>query len=590
MGRRSAASKPKAGKAQPPKALPFLMRWWGKALLLLLSIALLTFSYAPFKQFYLAWVALVPWLIVVRHCRSARTAFFWSWLAGLAFFTANMWWLVYVTGPGLIALMAVLALYWGASGAIIYATGLLEPKPGDAGGNAETQVCAGRAVASVFLVAMVWTALEWLRGTWPLGGLAWQYLGHSQSPALHLCQIADVTGVFGISFWLILVNAVVALLILHWSAARSLIPAVIAVLVVLGVVLGYGTFRVSQNTTHPGPTVLVVQPNYPQSNSGDKGADPLEIVDLHLRLTEQALAQHPNVNLVVWSETMMPALNPAARQFTGTLPSKYWAEQSNLMSQTNERLARLARQYHTSLLTGGMYLGDWALKTMKGGTFAVPEDRRNTAYYYTPQGPTDQQYDKIHLVPFGEYLPFKSTIPPLYTLFLSLSPYTEEYTLTAGSSDALTVFQLGPDWRFVTPICFEDMDGDLVHRMFKPPDGGRKRADFIVNITNDGWFRYNEMPYHLQAAIFRSIENRAPMSRSVNTGISGFVDSVGRTHDLIPPGRIGSSVATLALDSRITFYTRFGDVFAYACAAVTAVLIPVGLLRGWKRRRDRRSM
>jgi apolipoprotein N-acyltransferase len=165
-----------------------------------------------------------------------------------------------------------------------------------------------------------------------------------------------------------------------------------------------------------------------------------------------------------------------------------------------------------------------------------------------------------------------------------MSPYPEEYTLTAGSPDALTVFELKPDWRFVTAICFEDMDGELVRRMFKPGVDGRKRANFIVNITNDGWFKYNEMPQHLQAAIFRSIENRVPTARSVNTGISGFVDSLGRTRGLIPAGQEGTSIATLELDSRVTVYSRVGDLFAYACALITAMLIPLGLLRGWQRR------
>ena len=206
---------------------------------------------------------------------------------------------------------------------------------------------------------------------------------------------------------------------------------------------------------------------------------------------------------------------------------------------------------------------------------------RNSAYWYTPDGGrSDQRYDKIHLVPFGEYLPFKSGFPPLYKLFLSLSPYPEEYSLTPGNSDALTVFELKPNWRFVTPICFEDIDAELVRRMFKPI-GGMKRADMIVNLTNDGWFKFNEMPQHLQAATFRSIENRVPTARSVNTGISGFIDSNGRQHDLLGSGITGSSIATLALDSRVTIYSRVGDIFAMACATVAAGLAIVSLAK-WR--------
>ena len=125
--------------------------------------------------------------------------------------------------------------------------------------------------------------------------------------------------------------------------------------------------------------------------------------------------------------------------------------------------------------------------------------------------------------------------------------------------------------------------------MFKPDGMGRKRADFIVNITNDGWFKYNEMPQHLQAAVFRSIENRVPTARSVNTGISGFIDSVGRITGTIPAETTGTSAATVFLDDRITLYTRFGDIFAYICVAATGGLILLGITRRFTRREIKRK-
>src|SRR4051812_39713095 len=127
----------RAGVIPPPEARSHGDRWYAKLGLLLLSIALLTFSFAPFNQFYLAWVGLVPWLLVLRRVRSQRAAFLWSWLAGLFFFTANMWWLAYVTGPGLIALMVVLALFWGVAGAAIRGAGLLRSEEEDRGWRIE---------------------------------------------------------------------------------------------------------------------------------------------------------------------------------------------------------------------------------------------------------------------------------------------------------------------------------------------------------------------------------------------------------------------------------------------------------------------
>jgi apolipoprotein N-acyltransferase len=568
MGRRGGASKARTAVPDKPARAQasFARRWWGKILLLLATIALLNLAFAPFKQFYLAWVALVPWMLVIVNCRSARTAFFWSWLGGIAFFTANMWWLVYVTGPGMAALMAVLGLYWAMAGAIIRGANLLQARS------------PKRVLGAVLLIAAVWVTFEWFHGIWPLGGLAWGYIGQSQAPALPLCQIADITGVYGISFFVAMVNAWVAMLVLRsprmniWLTGEGEAPAGLVILIVGAGILIYGFFRLSQHPTTPGPRVLVVQPDYPQSNSGEKSASPQEILDFHVRTTREALAKNPNVDLVVWSETMLPPINQSARDFARAHHLAVdWEE-------ANDQALRLAREFNVGILIGGLYYENWKTK----GDYYIPTDRRNSTYLYTPQGVADLRYDKIHLVPFGETLPFKSSFPPLYALFLSLSPYSEEYTLTPGPPDAMTVFQMPQGWRFVTPICFEDLDAPLLDRMLAPLDG-RKRGDFIVNLTNDGWFKANEMSQHLQNAIFRSIENRAPTARSVNTGISGFIDSAGRASDLVPAGREGLSVATLMLDSRITLYARIGDVFAYLCASAAGLLLVVTLIQWWRK-------
>src|SRR5438105_2326185 len=97
-----------------PAPLPWAGRWYGKVILVLLAVTLLSLAFAPFKQFYLAWVGLVPWLVMLRHCRSPGRAFAWSWVAGVAFFAANLWWIACVTIPGMVALMAFLGLYWAA--------------------------------------------------------------------------------------------------------------------------------------------------------------------------------------------------------------------------------------------------------------------------------------------------------------------------------------------------------------------------------------------------------------------------------------------------------------------------------------------
>ena len=250
----------------------------------------------------------------------------------------------------------------------------------------------------------------------------------------------------------------------------------------------------------------------------------------------------------------------------------------------------MAYRYHVGVLTGGETVGRF--DELPDGRVKFL-DKSNVAYAFNRQGAMDEQvYRKIHLVPFGEFTPFKVDCPPLYRLCLKLGPPDmADYDLVPGSDDDLPVFDLkqnpngptpdGPPWRYVTPICFEDIDPDLCAKMFRPENGGAvKRADFLVNVTNDGWFMANENGQHLQAAVFRSIENRVPSARSVNTGISGFIDPLGRTTELVPARTEGTSIGQLHLDGRVTVFTRTGQLFARACAGVTLAVIAASLV-GW---------
>ena len=582
-------SRSRAGSTLGPAPAPG-PRWYAKVGLLFLAVLLLTFSFAPFGQFYLAWVGLVPWLLLLGMVRSQRAAFFWSWAGGAVFFTANMWWLAYVTGPGMVALMVVLGLYWGVAGILIRGAGLVMA-PGDATHQPKPLVSC--PVATVLLIPTIWVSLDWLRGNWPLNGLPWLYLGHAQTPVLAMCQIADTTSVYGITFWVVAINALVAMAVIHRQDTRRLVKPAVAVGGILVLVLAYGVWRMSQtDRLSPGPMVMVVQSNFPQSNDGEKGASTEELVDYHVTRTDAALRRAPGTDLVIWSETMMPEINREARLLAQGFKTRVHDDYGAFLDETHRRLGALAAEYRTALLVGAIFQDE----KMDGGKPAV--DRRNTAFFFDRRGvmsddPADR-YDKIHIVPFGEYLPFRETLPILYRLFVSLSPYDEGYFLTAGQEDAMTVFRLERQppatapFRFVTPICFEDIDPLLVARMFRArgaAPGNGKSADFIVNITNDGWFKANQMPQHLQAARFRSIENRAPTARSVNTGISGYVDSFGRVYGLIPAGTEGTNVQRLQIDSRVTLYTRWGDVFAVACAGVTCVVAGASLVRWTKGRR-----
>ena len=530
---------------------------WAALVLPLASVVLLTLAFPSTWQFYLAWVGLVPWLVSVGKFKRNVAAFFGSWIAGTLFFSANLWWISFVTAPGMIALVLYCGFYWGLIALIIRRARLLERN----------------ALIALPCIAAIWTAGDFVRANlWT--GFPWIFLGNTQTPILPMCQIADITGAYGVTFWVVMINVFVALVI-DTKERKRLLPAAGLLAVLLLLIFGYGLWRMNQSTLTPGPSVLVVQSNYPQSNSGEKGASDAELLRFHVRSTEKAVDAHlaGHVNLAVWSETTMPAINrQAIVPLTQTWPYPYGQD----LLYTRQILADLAVTDKIGLLTGGRFWDKFKMEQRDSGPIPVPTDSRNTAYLFQPDGTLGdgigQRYDKIHLVPFGEFIPFHGTW--LYRLFLKLGPnYYSDYEIQDGTDNGLTVFQLQDaagkaKWRFVTPICFEDLDSRLCAAMVRPGADGKKRADFMVNITNDGWFTANENADHLQAAIFRDIENRVPTARAVNTGISGFIDSVGRTYGLLPARTDGTSVQTLQLDGRLSLYSQWGDLFAWLCLCI----------------------
>jgi apolipoprotein N-acyltransferase len=500
-------------------------------------------------------------MVVVRAARVTQ-AFLWGWIGGCIFFLLNLWYLSVVTVPGWIALSLYCALYWGLAAGLIRGLGLLDCAQANRG---------GRLLLGVLSVGAVWTTTEWLRGT-VMTGLPFIYIGHTQTPFLAMCQVADFGGALAVSFWLAMVNAVMLVVLQHWRNRIVLTPVITGSLAVLLLFFAYGVLRMEQVATAPGPRIMVVQPNHLHVRGGGRPVTQEQQVDFHFTTTLAALEQSAAPDLIVWSETVMPPLNDEVRHETRNTAS------GPFLQSVHDRISDLARAQQSGLLTGGYYVGGFQ---EVGGTRRAT-DVRNAVFFYDRDGQQVARYDKVHLVPFGEFIPFRLSLPALFQLFLWLSPHQEEYTISAGPDDALTVIELHrrpPEtlrpWRLVTPICFEDLDAPLVARMFRPlGQNRRKRADILVNVTNDGWFRFNAMSQHLQAAVFRSIENRVPTARSVNNGISGFIDSCGRIDwdATIPASQQGTRIAEVQIDERLSFYTTQGDVFSWTCALVVLFL------------------
>jgi apolipoprotein N-acyltransferase len=512
----------------------------------------------------LAWVALVPLLIAAPQA-SRRDAFVLGWIAGLTFFTGSLHWLTntmvnYGHLPPWLsyALLLLFTTYLGVYiGLFALAVRVLAERP---------------AWLRLVAAPAVWTTLEFTRAHL-LTGFPWATFGYSQATTLPLIQIADTVGVYGLSYVLVLVNVAIA------QALAALLPRaemplpipvasfvpmdtpfprravfgpLAAAVLLLNGVLIYGHWRLGElsrtaSTENP-VKVAVIQGNIDQHQKWDP-AHLRETVAQYQTLTRDAVAQRPD--LVVWPESAMP----------------FFFEREE--AYRNDLIAFTERQGVPLLF------GSPALDTPHG----EPPRLYNSAYMISPHGAVVGRYDKLHLVPFGEYVP----LAPLLFFIDQMADGIGEFVPGARP----TIFDLDRA-RLGVMICFEVVFPDLTRRAVL---GG---ASLMAAITNDAWFGYSAAPYqHLEMVAFRAVENRVPFARAANTGISGFIDATGRifdTSDLFVP-----SARTASLVPRIgtTFYTRHGDVFAWLCVGFTAAVFwwhtwsgsragrPRGLPRAW---------
>ncbi len=481
-------------------------------LICVLSSALLVLSFPQIQCSFLAWFALVP-LFCVLDGQKAWRAFRRAYLCGFIFFYFTLGWLVYVTYPGAILLIAFLSLYLAVFGMLFVYFQKLPVTP------------------RIFVLASAWVALEFVRDHL-FSGFGWAMLGESQYKDLWLIQIADKTGVYGVSFLVILVNL---LIFETWRARALLLKANIAVIAILSAVLVYGFWVTGQKKDYPMVRVGVVQPNIPLNVDWDEARKPW-IVAKTILLTQKLRDQ--KLDLIVWPETSLPGVI---------------TEDSYL----NE-IQMSAAGMHTPILIGSV--------ANEGEAYY------NSAFLVGADGQIRGRYDKIHLVPFGEYLPLR----PVLGWINKFVPFDD---FTSGKT--YKIFSTAPSQkRFAVLICFEDTVSYL--RRHFAQDG----AEFFVNMTNDAWFRDTKAPFlHLQAAVFGCVENHRALVRAANTGVSALVDPWGRIIATVADGHgketfiEGTAWGVLPLDHEKTFYTKYGDIFAILCflcilvAAVSRIYI-----------------
>jgi apolipoprotein N-acyltransferase len=519
-----------------------------------LALAALTgvlypFCFPNFDLGWLAWILLVPLHVAIGET-PPRRAFWLGWMAGWIGFMGTMSWVVtamhmYGKMPLLwsYVALALLSAYLGLHVAVYTVT--------------ITWLRRTLPPSALLAAPFVWVTLELIR-TSLFSGLPWALLGYSQSQWLSAIQIADLTGVYGVSFVIVLVNIAMAESVLWMIRKYRTLPlrqpastfpwaTPAAAFFIFAVTLIYG-FIVLRATEMPSPTLTIglVQANIDQAHKWD-ATYRQETLDRYARLTGEAADK---TDLVIWPEAATPFLFEQELVYRGVVES-------------------MVRHYGVPLLFGSPALRYYA----NGKPYLM-----NSAYLFAPEGRILGRYDKRHLVPFGEYIPLKSFLFFLDKLVEGIGDFE------AGTVPTVLALPAKPDGRtepalhapakFGVVICFEAIFPDLVREFVR--DG----ADFMVTITNDAWFGNSAAPYqHFGMVVLRAVENHIAFARAANTGISGFIDPYGRVLNASPIFTEQAMIGRIPVHNTPTFYSRHGDVFAYGCVIITGLFLLAALWR-----------
>ncbi len=484
---------------------------------------------------WLAWVALVPLTLALSGLATGK-AFRYGWLAGTIAFVGTIPWVITAMNqfgqvPIVVSalLMLLLATYLGLFvGA--YAVGYV--------------LLQQRFPVWLWLGApSLWVSLEYLR-TYAFSGFPWTLLGYSQYQWLPVIQLSDMTGVYGVSFLVVMGNVVMAsILIWVWRRKDEFSgsfpwQSALSFSVILSAALVYGHWQINQqnilDTLAKSLSIGLVQPNISQ----DKKWDSTYIDETLKRYTTLSQQTGQNLDLLIWPEAATPFFF-----------EKELGYQKIILS--------ILREGQSPLLFGSP-----TLRFEPDGTPYL----LNSAYMLSPEKLLTGRYDKRHLVPFGEYIPLKWLLFFLEKLVVGIGdfkPGQGSMTLPLpDSSDKLHAL-IG------VPICFEIIFPDLVRRMAK------EGANVLVTLTNDAWFGDSAAPYqHFSMAVFRAVENHLAVARAANTGVSGFIGPDG--HILTETPIFTQQAVTGSIPLRTsppTFYTQYGDVFSWGCVILTGIFL-----------------
>jgi apolipoprotein N-acyltransferase len=463
-----------------------------------------------------------------------RRAFWLGLTTGAVYFAGTLYWLVetMTTFGGLATPIAVFAA------GILVAYLALFP--------ALFAVIVARLRRSVgvegalLLAPAVWVATE-LGRQYVWDGFPWELLGYSQVSLLPIAQLASVTGVYGLS-WLLAFTSCAAVLAIAGRGRARWVPLAVAAVLVAGVA-GWGTWRLNRSallSSGDPVRVAVLQGNIAQEDKWNPAFREV-ITDRYLAMTRQAIAE--GATFILWPESSTP----------------FYFEEDLVRGGA---IRRLARESRATLL-----IGSDQVEPLRAADSGTPSERYyNAAFLVKPDGSTGAVYRKMHLVPFGEYVPLKNLLFFVGTIVEAVSDFTPgnvPVLLPVGSHVASTA------------VCYEVIYGSLMRRFVT--DG----SELLTTITNDAWYGRSSAAYqHWDQAAMRAIENGRYLARAANTGVSGFVDPYGRVlakSDLFEQALL---VEDLRFIQTRTIYTRLGDLVAWLSLALTAAALLASFTRG----------
>lgn len=501
-----------------------------RMLLSLITAVLFSLSFPPFELGFFAYFVLIPFYYLLEDL-NYKESIRWGYLTGLFINIGTLYWINWVTVPGAIAAILYLPVYL-----IVYAV---------------LHTFLRKKLESKYLficIPFLWTGMEYLRSLGVLG-FPWNSLAYTQTYYLSLIQYVSYTSVFGVTFWVAIINVFILLIIKNASNVKKVAIYFIFLIALFIIPWLYGRWVIPENETDSIQKIRVglIQGNVDPYLKWDD-----EFVDENLKIYDNLSRElkDAQTDLLVWPETATPVYLRDSQKYL-------------------QAIRTLIKDLNVCLVTGTpdyKFLPDHSYETY------------NAAFLFTPLTNVLQVYHKLHLVPFGEQVPFTDVFPLLKdfleTLEMGEGNFSSGEKIVSFKIPVLNKNKKIKNNSFLAPviICFESMFSNLVRKFVN------NGADIMIIITNDAWFGKTSAPYHhAQAAVFRAVENRIEIARCANTGVSMFIDAFGRTTKSTGIFQKATRVHDMQLRSETTFFTKYGHLFTITVTLLNVIPVLIAL-------------